>query len=120
VDSQDSFGDRNEDDKNNDIATADRDIESGDKNTTAAASAEEGKLDKRVKKKKAMSMYGSAMHAMGMAPAKIEHAQEVQLFTSDQKPAGKVSVVSLSCLHCADLFSLLFHVVAPQKMSLSC
>lgn len=55
------------------------------------------KEGKRRRKKKPLTLYGSAMQAMGMAPTKIEHAQEVQLFTSDLKPAGKVYIHELTC-----------------------
>ena len=50
---------------------------------------ESSKPDKK-RKKKPLSMYDNARLALGLVPSKIEHAQEVQLFTSDQQPAGKV------------------------------
>ena len=46
----------------------------------------------RKKKKKKVSIYDSVMLAMGFATARIENAAEVQLYTSDQAPAGKVLI----------------------------
>ena len=59
---------------------------------------ESSKSDKKRKKKKPLSMYDNARLALGLVPSKIEHAQEVQLFTSDQQPAGKVRSLVLPFL----------------------
>ena len=71
------------------------DLEAGPKVDQGADKNEKesSKTDKKRKKKKPLSMYDNARLALGLVPSKIEHAQEVQLFTSDQQPAGKVRLL---------------------------
>lgn len=54
---------------------------------------------RRRKRKKPLSLYGQAAQSLGFARTKIENAAEVQLYTSDQQPAGKVILVNNSTAH---------------------
>lgn len=69
----------------------------------SAAAIEGTSTVQKSRRKRPLSLYSQAAQSLGFAAAKIEHAAEVQLFTSDQQPAGKVPTILCVCIYVVNI-----------------